>query len=132
MSSSSFKYEITTLSEFSAAHKIEGITGPCSRLHGHNWKLETTIGTDRLDHIGFSIDFYWLDKLIQEKILSKLDHTYLNEDHQAFKGINPTCERVAQWCFEQIEMALEDFEHIQILSLSLWENSRFKVTLKKN
>ena len=69
-------YEITAINEFSSAHLIEGIEGPCSRLHGHNWKIEVTILCKKLDQIGFSVDFYWLENLIKEQIITPRSSLY--------------------------------------------------------
>lgn len=124
----SYLYEVTALSEFSAAHVIAGITGPCSRVHGHNFKLEVTVTCREIDSIGFSVDFYWLEKLIKEQVHDKIDHQFLNET-PPFDKINPTCENIATWCFERIKSQLSAHKGLSIKKLSLWENSKFKITI---
>jgi len=58
-------YTVTLETEFSAAHLIRGYNGPCSRLHGHNWKVTVEVQTDVLDNLGMSIDFYTLQKRLK-------------------------------------------------------------------
>ena len=42
--------------EFSSAHTLVGHSGPCKKMHGHNWKVEVEITGDKLDKIGMVID----------------------------------------------------------------------------
>jgi len=49
-------YTVTLETEFSAAHLIRGYNGPCSRLHGHNWKVTVEVTTDVLDQLGAAGD----------------------------------------------------------------------------
>ena len=36
-------YTLTTMVEFSSAHTLVGHSGPCKKMHGHNWKVEVEI-----------------------------------------------------------------------------------------
>lgn len=128
---SAYFYDVSYTCEFSAAHKIHGIDGPCSRLHGHNWKMEVSVTCHKLDDVGFSIDFYWLENLVKNTLLAPLDHQYLNEAVVPFDTINPTCENIGHWCFERIEQELSSHPNVFLSHISLWENSRFKVTIRK-
>ena len=58
---------------FSAAHRLLGYDGNCSRLHGHLWSVEVTIETrdNKLDSCGMLLDYREIKKIINEKF----DHT---------------------------------------------------------
>ena len=80
---------ITRRERFSSAHKLqntnlseldnEKIFGKCNGLHGHNYELFVTISGDIKPHSGFIVDLKDLKKIIQEKIIDKLDHNYIND-----------------------------------------------------
>ena len=59
-------YTVTIETEFSAAHIIRGYDGPCAHPHGHNWKVTVEASTDVLDQLGMSVDFYVLEKKMNE------------------------------------------------------------------
>jgi len=103
-------YEITVKKTFSAAHTLM-IGGKSETLHGHNFTVEVTLSSDRLDDEGLVLDFRIL-KGWTEEILKELDHRFLNE-LSFFKGINPTSENIARFIYERIA------EKIQSQSYSL-------------
>ncbi len=45
-------YEITVISHFSGAHRLRYLHGKCEELHGHNWKVEVSIVSNRLGKEG--------------------------------------------------------------------------------
>lgn len=126
----SYTYDISITKEFSAAHQIRGISGPCSRLHGHNWKVEVIFSCHSLDKVGFSADFYELEALINKCIITPFDHQYLN-DLPPFTKTNPTCEHIALWCYEELKKEIQDNTRLSIMSLSLWEREHLKITIKE-
>jgi 6-pyruvoyltetrahydropterin/6-carboxytetrahydropterin synthase len=86
-------YEITVTSHFSGAHRLRYLHGKCEELHGHNWKIEISVVSDRLNKEGVVIDFQILKQNL-EKTLKSLDHTYLN-DLSYFSGKEPSSENIA-------------------------------------
>lgn len=90
---------ITRAFEFSAAHKLNH-PGPCSNLHGHNYALEITVKGE-VDKQGFVIDFADIKKFVDELVLSKIDHGYLNDLLE-----QPTAENIAKWIWQQLETNL--------------------------
>jgi len=80
---------ITRRERFSSAHKLqntnlseednEKVFGKCNGLHGHNYELFVTISGDIKPHSGFIVDLKDLKKIIQEKVIYKLDHNYIND-----------------------------------------------------
>jgi queuosine biosynthesis protein QueD len=98
-------YTVTIQTEFSAAHIIRGYNGPCSRLHGHNWKVTVEAKTDVLDTIGMSVDFYVLQKKTEE-IVSKFDHRDMNSIPPFDKELNPTSENIARYIYDELKKLL--------------------------
>ena len=93
-------YELTVKTVFSAAHSLRDYDGPCSNLHGHNWVVEVIVCGEGLKHNGMLVDFGEIKKLTSE-VLSRLDHTNLNEV-PPFDKTNPTSENLARWLYEQV------------------------------
>jgi 6-pyruvoyltetrahydropterin/6-carboxytetrahydropterin synthase len=98
-------YTVTIETEFSAAHIIRGYNGPCSRLHGHNWKVTVEAKTDVLDHLGMSVDFYVLQKKTEE-ITKKFDHRDMNSIPPFDKELNPTSENIARYIYNELKKLL--------------------------
>ncbi len=98
-------YTVTIETEFSAAHIIRGYNGPCSRLHGHNWKVTVETKTDVLDTIGMSVDFYVLQKKTEE-IVAKFDHRDMNSIPPFDKELNPTSENIARYIYDELKKLL--------------------------
>ena len=98
-------YTVTIETEFSAAHIIRGYNGPCSRLHGHNWKVTVEAKTEVLDTIGMSVDFYVLQKKTEE-ITAKFDHRDINNIPPFDKELNPTSENIARYIYDELKKLL--------------------------
>jgi 6-pyruvoyltetrahydropterin/6-carboxytetrahydropterin synthase len=64
----------------------------------------------RLNKEGIVLDFGDFKKIVQEKVLEKLDHQYLNDIIE-----NPTAENITAWIWERLEKSLNLYE------LKLWE-----------
>jgi 6-pyruvoyltetrahydropterin/6-carboxytetrahydropterin synthase len=98
-------YTVTIETEFSAAHIIRGYDGPCSRLHGHNWKVTVEAKTNILDNLGMSVDFYILQKKTEE-VIAKFDHRDLNTIPPFDKELNPTSENIARYIYDELKKLL--------------------------
>ncbi len=97
-------FKITVTAHFAAAHDLRGYEGPCEKLHGHNWLITATVGTDKLDAIGMAYDFKKLKSHLNE-IVERLDHQYINEV-PPFDQLNPTSENIARYIFESLASKL--------------------------
>ena len=112
-------YEITVTSHFSAAHRLRYLHGKCEELHGHNWKVEVSVGSNRLSKEGVVVDFGIL-KLKVGKVLKHLDHTYLN-DLPYFSGIEPSSENIAKYIFDKLKPELKGY-HVTLKKVTAWES----------
>ena len=82
---------------FDSAHYLPNYDGPCSRLHGHTYRLQIGIkgGTDSKS--GMVMDFVELKRIVRD-YLDVLDHHCLNEVTSFdFPYQNPTAERMVTW-----------------------------------
>lgn len=111
-------YELMVESQFSAAHQLRGYKGKCENLHGHNWRVQVVVGSERLSEIGLVIDFQELKKITNE-LLSALDHSVLNEIFP-FTEINPSSENIAKWMYDSIKKKITN-SNINVSSITVWE-----------
>jgi 6-pyruvoyltetrahydropterin/6-carboxytetrahydropterin synthase len=81
---------------FSAAHKLTQYHGKCERMHGHNYRLQVTVGGE-VQQNGLVIDFVILKKIVKEQIFAKYDHQTLNDFFE-----NPTAEIVAKAIWDNL------------------------------
>jgi 6-pyruvoyltetrahydropterin/6-carboxytetrahydropterin synthase len=112
-------YKITVLSHFSAAHRLRHLRGKCEELHGHNWKVEVSVASDRLNKEGVVIDFTVLKQKV-EKVLKPLDHHYLN-DLPYFSGKEPSSENIAKYIFDRLKAELKGHPAI-LKEVTAWES----------
>lgn len=115
------RYTLKVVTDFSSAHTLRDYPGACSRMHGHNWKLEVEVRASRLDDTGMAIDFKHIKRAARE-LGDKLDHRYLNEI-PPFDKINPTAENIAAYLYSGIGEQINN-EHIQVCAVTLWETER--------
>ena len=114
-------YTLKVLTEFASAHTLRNYPGACSRMHGHNWKLELEIQASSLNDIGIAIDFKQM-KQAANRVCDRLDHQYLN-DIEPFNKINPTAENIAAYLFSEIAKLIND-DTIKVSAVTLWETDR--------
>ena len=80
---------------------------PCSKMHGHTFKIIIEIDGSIDEQTGFVMDFYDLDIIVNDKIINKIDHKILND----IEGLeNPSSEHLSVWIWNQLIV------HIPILS----------------
>ena len=112
-------YELKIVSQFAAAHQLNGFEGECENLHGHNWKVEVYVTGMELGKDGLLIDF----KLIKEatkSALDELDHKFLNE-LDAFKTKNPSSENIARHIFKSLARRLNN-KKLKVTKVTAWES----------
>ena len=100
--------------EFDAAHYLPSYNGKCEHLHGHTYRLVVMVD-GRPDHEGMVLDFTLLKKLVQERVLAKLDHQLLNDLLP-----NPSAEHIAMWVWEQLSAVLATPDR-RLCEVQVWE-----------
>lgn len=111
---------------FDAAHNLIKYHGRCERLHGHTYKLavilEGSIAQDGEDMI---IDFCEISSIVKSKIISRLDHCYINDLIS-----QPTAENIAIWIWHELEHDLER-ENCRLFEIRLWETATSCVIINR-
>lgn len=117
------KVQITRIFTFAAAHHLPYHKGLCRFTHGHEWKLEVTVADYKNPHTEMVLDFSDLKKAVNENIINKLDHNYLND-----LMYNPTAENLCEWIWRK----LSDVTGYPIYSIKLWESENSFAILDKH
>lgn len=114
-------YILKVVTEFASAHTLRGYPGACSRMHGHNWKVEVEVEATALDEVGMGVDFKVIKKAARD-IGDRLDHRYLN-DLEPFTEVNPTAENIAAYFYREFGQSF-DKPDLKVKSVTLWETDR--------
>ena len=112
-------YEINVFSHFSGAHRLRYLHAKCEELHGHNWKVEISVVSPRLNKEGVVIDF----QILKQKLgiaLKALDHTYLN-DLPYFSGKEPSSENISKYIFDKLKRELKEYR-VTLKRVAAWES----------
>jgi len=100
--------------KFDAAHNLISYKGKCERLHGHTYRLVVVLeGVP--DEEGMVMDFLELKNIVNEKVLSKLDHSYINDIIE-----QPSAENIAVWVWRQLEESVKR-ENCRLYEVQVWE-----------
>lgn len=128
---------LTRLEHFNAAHKLynpawsveknEKVFGVCANenWHGHNFELYITIKGNVDAETGFLFDVKNLSKIIQEKVIKKLDHKNLNMDVDFLQGKMCSTEVLAIEIWKQLEGQLPS--PVALHCVKLYETPRIYV-----
>jgi 6-pyruvoyltetrahydropterin/6-carboxytetrahydropterin synthase len=100
---------IAKIFSFDAAHVLPDHPGKCSRLHGHTYKLEVLLDAPVAAN-GMVFDFFELKKIVNEKILDRLDHQFLNDIIA-----QSTAENIAIWIWNELK------DEVPLYQIKLWE-----------
>ncbi|MEE8328476.1 MAG: 6-carboxytetrahydropterin synthase QueD [Thermodesulfovibrionia bacterium] len=118
-------YELMIEAQFSSAHQLRGYKGKCENLHGHNWKVQVMVSSEKLNETGLVIDFDELKKTVEE-LLSTLDHFVLNEIFP-FTELNPSSENIAKWIYDSLKKKTTN-RNIALVSVTVWESETASAT----
>jgi 6-pyruvoyltetrahydropterin/6-carboxytetrahydropterin synthase len=94
-------YRVTVSARFEAAHNLIDYEGGPEPLHGHSYKVEAVLASEKLQRYDVAVDFAPAKRAL-ETIAKELDYSYLN-DHPAFAGRNTSAENIAQHFAERLE-----------------------------
>jgi len=108
--------ELTRQYHFSAGHRLENPTfssedneriyGQCYRQHGHNYRVEVTVGGQPDPTTGMAADLGVLDAAVKRLILDRVDHYDLSSAVPALAGVTTTGENLARTFWQWLEPAL--------------------------
>jgi len=121
-------YRVTKQFHFAMGHRLPKHKGACKNIHGHNYLLEVCVESETLDENGMVIDFKDLKEIVNEKVISELDHALMLKDTDltetsSFKEVRvpfePTAENMAKFIFDEIEPLLP--ENVNLHSVTIFE-----------
>lgn len=95
--------------QFAAAHRLPRYDGPCSRLHGHNYRFVIGVEGDVAPRTGMIADFGEVKRIVGEQVLARVDHRSLNDLLE-----NPTAENIARWIWESLDGRLAGLAEVRL------------------
>ena len=107
---------VTRRAEFSASHvcRLDSLTesenreifGPAANPHGHghNYVVEVTLEGDPDPITGMVVDLKDVKELLQDEILTPMDHRFLNHEVKPFDTVIPTTENIAREIWRRLEL----------------------------
>jgi len=127
---------VTRRVHFNAAHRLHNpalsdaenqrLFGLCNspNYHGHNYELDVSVDGAIDPRSGYVADLGEVKRIVEELVLSRLDHKNLNLDVPEFSDLNPTTENIVVVIWEMLEGRLPG----TLKRLVLWETPRNYVT----
>ncbi|MGH7197692.1 MAG: 6-pyruvoyl trahydropterin synthase family protein [Candidatus Omnitrophota bacterium] len=113
-------YEVQVRDEFSAAHFLKLYDGSWEPRHGHTWKVEVVMRSDKLDSMGVVVDFEALKPCLK-KVLSEFQHTSFNEHPNFGDGrLNPSTENIAKFIHDRLSRDFQS-KNARIVKVTVWE-----------
>lgn len=124
---------ITRRERFNAAHRLfrEDYTdeknlevfGKCSNpnWHGHNYHLYVTVKGEVNPETGFLINLKDLSRIINDKVIQKLDHKNINIEVDFMQGKLASSENIAISIWNELDNPLKDLG-AQIHKVRLYES----------
>ncbi|MFI3293035.1 MAG: 6-carboxytetrahydropterin synthase [Rikenellaceae bacterium] len=136
------KIRLTKEFSFEAAHALEGYDGACREIHGHSYRLFVTIIGEPIADMshpkcGMVMDFGELKRIVNEQIVSVMDHAFVmrrssqsDTIERGMKGVfsniilvdyQPTCENMLSDFATRIMSQLPS--GVELYSLKLHETA---------
>lgn len=129
---------ITRREHFSASHTLhnnilskgenEVLFGKCNSFHGHNYYMEVTLAGEINPESGYVMDLKKLKEILNDSIIIKVDHKFLN-DVELFKGIIPTTENMAVIFWNELKDLLKG-DNYRLYSIKIYETEKNSVVYK--
>ena len=121
---------VTRRLTFNAAHRVHNpelsdeentrIFGKCNNpnWHGHNYRLDVSVTGPIDGRTGYVIDLGALKRIVEEKVIQRIDHRNINLEVEFMRGINPTAENIVVACWRVLQPAVAPG---RLARLTLWE-----------
>lgn len=109
--------ELFTRVFFSAAHSYRDRDktpeenrkkyGTYNRIHGHNYEVIIGLRGPSDMKTGMMINFFDIEKILQNKILSVMHISHIEEDIAWFKDRIPSTENITRFIYEQLSQTFK-------------------------
>ncbi len=119
---------------FDAGHRLLKYKGKCESPHGHTFKAEIVLSSEKLGKMGFVADFVELRERIGKWVDEHWDHAFLINDQDqellsAFNSLtekkifvfheeNPTAEVMARYLYDNVHKLYGDL----VSKVRIWES----------
>ena len=111
-------YQIRIEFTFDSGHRLLNYDGKCAYPHGHTYRAEIFLGSNKLNRLGLVYDFTDLKERIKTWTDDNWDHAFLvnSQDQELIKGLNST-ELVRLYKFQDENPSCE------VMSRKLYETT---------
>ncbi|UCC26909.1 MAG: 6-carboxytetrahydropterin synthase [Gemmatimonadales bacterium] len=102
----------------------EQVFGACSNphWHGHNYEMDVTVSGPVDPETGYVLDLKILKEILEQRVVSDLDHRNLNVQVPWLEGVNPTTENLVVAIWERLVDQLPS--GLRLERIVLWETPR--------
>jgi 6-pyruvoyltetrahydropterin/6-carboxytetrahydropterin synthase len=109
---------VTRQLQFNAAHRVHNpalsdeenvrLFGKCNNpnWHGHNYTLDVSVRGPIDERTGYVIDLGALKRIVQSRVIDKIDHKNFNLDVDFMRGVNPTSENIVVAIWRELAPAV--------------------------
>lgn len=101
--------KLTREFRFEASHRIPNHEGLCNRIHGHSYNLFITVDGPVDPRTGMVIDFDDLSRHVDQRVMSKLDHGFLNDYIPL-----PSCEAISVWIWRALKPVVPILSEVKL------------------
>lgn len=88
-------FKLKTTAHFDSAHFLSGYNGKCSNIHGHRWKIEAVMASNKViengDKKGMLMDFSDFKSALK-KLADEYDHTLIYETNTLKESLKKELE----------------------------------------
>ena len=121
---------VTRRLQFNAAHRVHNpalsdeentrLFGKCNNpnWHGHNYTLDVSVRGPVDERTGYVVDLAVLKRLVEERVVDKIDHRNFNLDVEFMRGVIPTSENIIVAIWRELAPAIRPGT---LARLVLWE-----------
>jgi len=120
-------YRVTVEARFEAAHNLIDYVGGPEPLHGHSYKVEAVLESEKLQQYDLAVDFVAAKKAL-EAIAKEFDYGYVN-DHRDFRGRNTSAENLARYFSERLEGS-GALGWARVVEVTVWEGPENRATFR--
>jgi len=119
---------------FDAGHRLLKYKGKCEAPHGHTFKAEIMLSSDKIDQMGFVVDFVELREKVGKWVDENWDHAFLanGQDEELLRALNvlkekkifvfhnqnPTAEVMAKYLYDHVRTLYGSL----ISKVRIWES----------
>ena len=118
-------YRVTVSARFEAAHNLIHTEDGPEPLHGHSYRVEAVLESEKLQRDEIAVDFLPARRAL-EAIAKEFDYRYINE-HPAFAGRNTSAENLARYVAEKLETS-GILGRAGVAEVTVWEGPENRAT----